>query len=156
MWQFLNKYGEETCGGLVLAVMAAIAFVNVVVRYGTDLSFAWSEEMTVNLFVWAVMLGTAAVFRERGHLALNIVYNLLPRAWRRLCLWLSLLLSVGFFAVLTYFGILEIIDEIELEVTTESMGIAVWWYTAATPLLGALIIVRIAQSTLPSLRSGAY
>ncbi len=82
MLAFLDAHFEEILGAILLAAMVTIAFLNVIVRYCTSFSFAWSEEMTVNFFVWVTMLGTACGFREGKHLAMNIFYNALPRKAR--------------------------------------------------------------------------
>ena len=42
MLDFLNKRLEELLGAFLLAVMACIAFINVIIRYCTNLSFAAS------------------------------------------------------------------------------------------------------------------
>ena len=68
MLRFLGAHFEELLGSVLLAIMATIAFINVIVRYCTSFSFAWTEEMTVNFFVWVVLLGTARAFRTGGHL----------------------------------------------------------------------------------------
>ena len=48
MWRFLDAHFEDLLGALMLAVMVTVAFINVIVRYFTSFSFAWSEEITVN------------------------------------------------------------------------------------------------------------
>ena len=49
-------------------------------------------------------------------------------------------------------GAIEVIDEIELNVSSESLDIPVWLYTIATPLFSALIIVRILQRTVEDIQ----
>ena len=136
--------------------MAAIAFINVIVRYCTSFSFAWTEELTINFFVWVVLLGTSRAFREGGHLGMTALYDALPRRLRCCCYWGSVLLGVCFFGALCWTGLTEVLDEIDLEVTSEALGIPVWWYTIATPLFSLLIIFRIAQRAVEDLRKGAY
>ncbi len=145
MVDFLNKRLEETLGAVILAVMVGVAFLNVVVRYCTNFSFAWSEEVTINLFVWAVLLGTSAVFRDGGHLGMNLIYNRCSFKWRVTFAALASALGICFFAVLCAYGLMEVYDEIDLEASSESLGIPVWWYTAAVPLLSVLITLRILQ-----------
>lgn len=148
MLDLLNRYAEEVVGAVILAIMSAVTFINVVVRYGTNFSFAWSEEVTINLFVWAVLLGTAAVFREGGHLGMNLLYNSLRPRGKLCCDVLSFGLCLVFFLTLAYFGMLEVLDEADIEATSESLGVPVWLYTAATPLLSVLCIFRAAQHYL--------
>lgn len=145
---------EDALGAILLAVMAVVAFVNVIVRYCTSFSFAWTEELTVNFFVWIVLLGSARAFRNGEHLGVCLFHDALPPAGKRLCELVFILLCIGFFAALCLTGSLEVIDEYELEAVSESLGIPVWWYTIATPLLSLLVILRICQWQLAKWRQG--
>ena len=156
MWSLLDRRFEDYLGSLMLAAMAAIAFINVVVRYCTSFSFAWTEELTINFFVWITMLGTARAFREGGHLGMTALYDALPRRFRGVCYWGSVLLAVCFFGALFWTGLTEVLDEIDLEATSEALGIPVWWYTIATPAFSLLIIFRIAQRAFEDQRANNF
>ena len=95
MLRFLDTRLEEMLGALLLAVMVTIAFVNVVVRYCTPFSFAWTEELTINFFVWIVLLGSARSFRDGSHLGMSILYDALPKSLRFCCYLLSMALCFG-------------------------------------------------------------
>ena len=153
---YLNEHFEEVLGSILLAIMATVAFINVIVRYCTSFSFAWSEELTVNFFVWVVLLGTARAFRQGTHLGMNIVYEALPKPARKACYWFGCALCVLFFGALCWTGTLEVIDEYELDSISESLGVPVWWYTIATPLFSLLIIVRMFQRSWLDLRTGNF
>ncbi len=152
MLKFLDSYFEEILGGILLAVMAIIAFANVIVRYGTNLSFSASEELTVNLFVWIVLLGTSRAFREGGNFSMNVIYNALSRKAQAALTLFGALCTTLFFLMLIWQGVVEVMDEIELEVVSESLAIPVWWYTIAVPLFSVLILVRLAQHTVGEMR----
>ena len=156
MWNFLNARFEELLGALLLAVMACISFINVIMRYCTNLSFSSSEELTVNFFVWIVLLGTARAFREGNNFSMNLLYDAMPRPVRKLLYIFGTLCSIIFFAALCWQGYIEVVDEIELEVVSESLAIPVWLYTMATPLFSALIIVRILQKVREDFRTRNY
>ena len=126
---------EEYLGAVLLAVMALVAFANVVVRYCTNLSFSVSEELTVNLFVWVVMLGASRAFREGAHFNMSVLFSAMPRFIKRCMYILGTVCTVIFFIVLAYYGTIEVQDEIDLEVVSESLAIPVWLYTGVTPLL---------------------
>lgn len=156
MLRFLNAHFEELLGSALLAIMVSIAFVNVVVRYCTSFSFAWSEEITINFFVWVTLLGTAKAFRDGTHLAMTIVYNALPKRGRICCYLFACILCLIFFGSLIYTGSIEVWDEYELESISESLGIPVWWYTIGTPLFSALIIFRMLQRTAYDFRKRSF
>ena len=152
MWNFLDRHFEELLGSVLLAVMALVAFVNVVVRYCSSFSFAWSEELTTNLFVWVVLLGTSCAFKNQSNLCVELIYKKLPPGLRGFCYAAGLLLSSLFFAALCYTGVLEVLDEIELERVSDSLELPYWIYSMAVPLFSALIIVRIVQRAVRDVR----
>lgn len=156
MWRFLDAHFEEILGSILFALMVSIAFVNVVVRYCTSFSFAWSEEMTVNFFVWVTMLGIARAYRTGSHLSMAILFNHLPVNGKKFCNIVAALLCLIFFGALVYTGTLEVIDEYELDAISESLGIPVWWYTIATPLFSLLIIFRMFQHSRELWRKGDF
>lgn len=132
-------------GAFLLALMASISFINVIVRYCTNLSFSSSEELTVNFFVWIVLLGTARAFRDGSNFCMNVIYNICPLSARKFMYIFGVVCSVAFFATLVYLGTIEVLDEYELDVSSEALDIPAWLYTIATPLFSLLIIVRIFQ-----------
>lgn len=86
MLHFLNTRFEDLLGSFLLAVMACIAFFNIIIRYCTNLSFSASEELTVNFFVWIVLLGTSIAFRESSNFTMNLLYSI-THGWLRKTLY---------------------------------------------------------------------
>lgn len=134
---------EEWASSVLLMVMVSVAFVNVVTRYFVKFPLAFTEELEVNLFVWLVLLGTSIAFRRGSHLNMSFLVDLMPDPLKRLCHAAGFGLTVLFFVVLGYLGYLEVMDEIALGVTTESLDIPVWYYTISMPMLSVLILVRV-------------
>ena len=147
---------EEIISSAMIAIMVTVAFVNVITRYFIKMSLAWTEELEVNLFVWLVLLGTALAFKKGGHLGMSFIYEKFSPKYRKVLFAMSIGLGTVFFAVLAYLGYLEVRDEIALSVTTESLGIPVYIYTIATPVLSVLIIIRMFQAAVKQIRAGKY
>ena len=147
---------EEILGSLILMVMAVITFANVITRYFIMRALAFTEEITINFFVWLVMLGTAIAFKKGSNLSMTLLYDLLPKRGRKLCFILGTALSLVFFGLLAWLGYIEVMDEIDLNVTTESLDIPVYYYTIALPVFSVLIFVRIAQAALATIRRNEY
>ena len=152
---FLNRF-EEIIGVACLAIMTTIAFVNVLTRYFFKYSMAFTEEITLYLFVWAVMMGTSIAFREGSNMAVTLFYERFRKGNRKLVMLFSSLLSMAFFIVLTYFGILEVMDEIAMNAMTEAIEMPVWWFTSAMPIASVLILFRIVARTRDDLRTQNY
>lgn len=147
---------EELLGSVVLAVMVTIAFANVITRYFIYYPLAFTEEVTINMFVWLVMLGTSMAFRKNANLCMSFFYNLLPRAGRRLCFYASGAMTISFFSVLAWLGYTQVMDEMMLNVTTESLAIPAWIYSIALPAFSVLIIIRFVQFFVEFNRKGEF
>ncbi|GGC83859.1 ABC transporter permease [Thalassobacillus devorans] len=72
-----------------LAAMSLLVFGNVVLRYLFNSGITWSEEMSRYFFVWLVFLGAIAALKDRMHLGVDIVVNLLPEKVKKVVFVLS-------------------------------------------------------------------
>ena len=147
---------EELVGAVMLMIMVSIAFINVVTRYFIKYPLSFTEEIEVNLFVWLVMLGTSMAFKQGANLSMTFFYERLAPKKRLICFVFSTAASILFFAVLAYYGYVEVIDEIALDVTTESLDIPVWIYTIATPVFSVLIILRLLQHSIQTYKEHQF
>lgn len=66
---------EEALGVLVLAALVGITLINVLVRYLTDRSFAWTEEISVFLLVALTLAGAAAAAIRDAHIRIEFFYT---------------------------------------------------------------------------------
>lgn len=143
---------EEALAGGLLVVMAVLAFLNIVVRYFTRYSFAFTEEIEVAALVWISMLGAAVGFRESVHLGFTILRDRFPRPVRRELAALSSLIAIATMLGLIWAGGRQIQSQIALNTTSEALGIPEWIYTAALPAGGLLVIARVLQALRSEIR----
>ncbi len=95
---------EESLLALLLAGMTGVAFVNVVARRLFASSFPWALELTLNLFLYLVLLGMAYALRRGLHASVDaFVRRLAPRA-EKLCYLLASLCVVVYALVLSATG----------------------------------------------------
>ena len=74
---------EENAIAVMLGLMTLLTFVNVVLRYGFNLSIIWSLEVVLVLFAWLVLFGIAYGFKITAHLGVDAITNLLPPGPRK-------------------------------------------------------------------------
>ncbi len=129
----------------LFAIMGIIMFVNIISRYLLRYSLAFTEELVVSFFVWLTLFGAGIAFREGSHLGFSFITDRLPPKARGALVWVSASLGALLFAVLIYFSIFQIKDEIELKITSSGIGIPQWWYSIGMPLWSLLVIFRIFQ-----------
>lgn len=125
-----------------MALMAIITFTNVVVRYLTNESFAWSEELSVSLMVILTLVaGSAAVTRDR-HIRIELLFEAGSAARRRRFALFSALATVVAFLILTSLSCRLAWDDYRYEVTSPGIGVPQWWYTIWLPVLAAVVAAR--------------
>ena len=156
MFRKICDHFEEILGAAILAVMVSVAFVNVVTRYAIIYPLAWTEEITVSMFVWIVLLGVSTAFRKNAHLSMTFVYDFMPLPLKKISFLISNAMSLVFFALLTWLGTVQVLDEMDLGVTSEALAIPTAIYSAGIPVFSVLIIVRILQSCRGIIRDSRY
>ena len=136
---------------LLLFIMAAIAFVNVLSRYLFHFSFAATEEITINLFVWMTVLGTGIAFERGGHLGMVTLYNLFPRKMKKVVILFSAALSSILFLVVNAYMIQAIYDEITLfKATSAALGMPVWIYYLGVPVFSVYVFQGVSYGAIES------
>lgn len=85
---------ELFVAALSLVVATASTAIGVFFRSLLDYPLAWTNELAVLGLVWLTFFGASAVFKERGHIAVDAVSFLLPAAARRV-LGIALIVTMG-------------------------------------------------------------
>jgi TRAP-type C4-dicarboxylate transport system permease small subunit len=141
--KWIQENLEELLCVIILGTMAVLAFANVIARYFIQYPLAFTEEVEVNLMVWLTLLGASVGFKRGAHLGLTFLQNRMPDRLKKLTVLFSAFLSLFLFVLLIWISIFQIVDEIDLEITSEALAIPQWWYTAGIPVCGTLLIARI-------------
>jgi len=70
---------EEGLISLLLGLMTALTFANVVARYVFNSNILWALELTVFMFGWLVLLGASYAVKKGMHLGVDaIIQNIMP------------------------------------------------------------------------------
>ncbi|TFD53557.1 TRAP transporter small permease [Cryobacterium frigoriphilum] len=75
--RIIDKVLEVVCIALFAGLVLLVVW-QVFTRFVLSAPSSFSEELATYAFVWLVMFGTAYVFGERGHMAMDFVKNKLP------------------------------------------------------------------------------
>jgi len=125
-----------------MALLCLLTMANVVVRYFTDISFAFTEEISVALLVVMTLVGASHAFVTRHHIAIDYLVDRKP-ALKALAFRWGALCSLLMFGLLAWYGALMAWDDYSFEVTSPSLGVPQWWYTIWLPLLSCVIVLRL-------------
>lgn len=124
----------------ILAVMSVIIFANVVLRYTTNVSIEWAEEVARHLMIWLTFIGCGPVLRYGGHIAVENLQDSLPRPFSIAIRALIGLLLVALFVFFAWFG-LEYMDRTQYQ-QTPATQISFAYIYAALPIGAAMSLIH--------------
>lgn len=142
---------EDWIGAAVMALLAAITFANVIARYFTNQSFAWTEELSVSLMVVLTMVAAGAAVARDRHIRIEIFFARGSRRRRRRLALFSSTATVLAFLCLAGLGVRLAYDDFRFDVTSPGIGVPQWWYTIWLPLLSLTIAARAMQRLIRDL-----
>jgi TRAP-type C4-dicarboxylate transport system permease small subunit len=125
---------------LLLASMAVIIFVNVALRYLTNQSIEWAEEISRHMMIWLTFIGAGPVLRYGGHIAVENLQDSLPTPMARAMRMVVAALLFAFFGFMIWYGWLYM-QRTMFQLTAVSQIPFAYIY-AAMPVGGVLLVVH--------------
>ena len=133
---------EDWLTVIIMALLALITFGNVLVRYFTDASFAWTEEISVFLMILLAMVaGSAAVARDQ-HIRIEFLTSRGTAARKKALALLGSSSVAILFVVMTALSARVVWDDWRFEETSPGIGVPQWWYSIWMPVCSLAITVR--------------
>ncbi len=133
---------EDWATVIIMGLLACITFANVLVRYFTDSSFAWTEEFSVFLMiVLALVAGSASVARNR-QIRIEYFADSGPAARQRTLARLGAFMVFLLFALIAVLSSRMVYDDIRFGETSPGIGVPQWWYSIWLPVLSVAIAGR--------------
>jgi TRAP-type transport system small permease protein len=87
----------------LLAAMALMVFTNVALRFFTDHSILWVEEVSRYLMIWLTFLGSGLVLRYGAHIGIDTLQEKIPRRAAAIRAAIFVLMLV-FFGAMVWLG----------------------------------------------------
>ena len=144
MFKLLDVF-EHFLVGTFLFTSSILAFVLVIMRYFFSKGLTWGSEAVILLVVWAAFFGAGIAIREKGHIELDVVRNLLPPALKLPVVVLADLFCFGLMLFIMIYGAkwtLFLYHGGGINVATE---VPEWIIFLCVPLGGLTMAIRYLQ-----------
>ncbi|MBP7565003.1 MAG: TRAP transporter small permease [Burkholderiaceae bacterium] len=133
---------EDWLTVIIMALLALITFGNVLVRYFTNASFAWTEEFSIFLMILlALVAGSAAVARDR-HIRIEYFAENGSAARRRWLAQFGALMVALLFVLIAVLSARVTWDDFRYGETSPGIGVPQWWYSIWLPIVSMAIALR--------------
>ena len=125
--------------------MISIILYGVFRRYILNKAVPWSEELAIFLMIWIIYLGISVAEKEKMHIGMSALQDMLPDAVKNyLKLFINLLILI-FLIMISYGGIRLSVSVIQQ--TSPALRLSFFWPYLSVPVGAMLMIIQILHST---------
>jgi TRAP-type transport system small permease protein len=124
---------------LLMGTIVFTVFLGVISR-GFNVSITWTQEVSEFAFVWLSLLGTAAVFKTKGHIVVDTANALMSTSTVRGVQFLGEVIMILFFSILVYSGIE--LGVINYETRSPVLDMSVGLHYLSIPLACLIMILN--------------
>lgn len=139
---------NKTVAVLGLSLGVTLAFVNVVLRYGFDMSLPWAGELTNYLFIWSALFGAAYGFRKGIHISVTILLSKFSPIVAKFFMILAFIITTIYLGVISYFGYELVLMLKDFEEISVDLEVPIWIPHLVLPIAFALAAYRAAEKVI--------
>ena len=133
---------------IMMAYMTIMNFLNVVFRSVASMSFSFTEELTVTVFVWVTMFGIALGFKKNAHLGMSYFVDHFHGKAKAALVIFSGLCSLALMGGLVVYGIEMVDGQIMMGSTTPVLGIPQDVHGLSIPVGAFFVCIHILEATI--------
>jgi TRAP-type C4-dicarboxylate transport system permease small subunit len=133
-------------GGCALILVVGLTLFGVVMRYCFNSPPPWLEEIQMLCIVWLSMFGGSAAFRLGGHVAIEVVVDLISDGPRRAAHIVAFCVVIAVLCFITYQGYSLILKLHQAGRATSILHIPYPFIYAAVPVSGLLMLYNFATT----------
>lgn len=85
---------EEAIICILLVTMTLLVFLDVVMRFGFNAGFMWSQELTLHMSGWMVLFGASYGLKVGSHIGMDAFVKLFSRPVRRIITGVAAILAL--------------------------------------------------------------
>ena len=146
---------EKIVTSVILVFVTILTFANVCVRYLSDSQFAWSEELTSNLFVLLIMMGCGLQARDGSLISLSLVFDRLGVKGKKIFVAIITVVNCAFCAILLKTGIDKVMTQMANGKKTPSLLLPEWMFTIFLPIGAIFMILHTIEFCLDVMTNSA-
>ena len=148
---FINRY----IAAIGISGGVALAFGNVVARYGFDSSLTWASELTVYLFLWSTFFGAAYCFKQDAHISINILLEKVSPDTAKMLMLISHIITFIFLFAVAYYGYKYVLFVHELEEVSVDLEVSMWIIYLVIPISFFFAAYRVGEKIVEIIKTPA-
>lgn len=134
---------ERVIIGLIMLVLVAMGFIQVICRFVLKVPLAWAEEMMTFCMIWVAYLGASAAANEKKHILVSMFVDLLPEKARKIMTLFSQFLWLLCSIFMIYLGYVVTANYMKRGAVTLGGHYPYWVASIVIPISMLLISIRV-------------
>lgn len=147
----VDQYLEDALGAILYIYIIAVIFAEVIGRYLFKTSILSAYETAIYAFIWLSYLSMAAMARNRSHLAVTVLRDMLPRGAQLALLLLSDLLLIVLASIVVVFIRQPFADVVDFEQKMVGIDLPFWIALLSVPVGWGLVALRTVQRAMTTI-----
>ncbi|WP_136796706.1 MULTISPECIES: TRAP transporter small permease [Desulfosediminicola] len=143
-WRILNRT-EEAVISLLLVLTTLLVFVDVVMRFGFNTGFMWSQELTLHMSAWFVLFGTSYGLKVGSHIGMDAFVKLFPRKGRRILSGIAAIIGIVYCGLILYGSWIYLAKMKMIGIDLEDVPIPTWIAHSMLLVGFTFITIRLLQ-----------
>jgi TRAP-type C4-dicarboxylate transport system permease small subunit len=133
---------EDWLTALIMGALALITFANVLTRYFTSHSFAWTEEISIFLMILMTLVAASAAVARHRHIRIEYFAGQGTAYRQRALRRFGALMVAVLFVLIAVLSARVVWDDYRFSETSPGIGVPQWWYTIWLPVFSFVIALR--------------
>ncbi len=126
MFMRIINRAEEAIICILLLLTTLLVFLDVVMRFGFNTGFMWSQELTLHMSGWFVLFGASYGLKVGSHIGMDAFVKLFPRGGRRILTVIATILAITYCSLILYGSWIYLKKMKMIGITLEDLPIPTW------------------------------
>lgn len=142
--------------GVAFVILIVVTFGGVIMRYILSSPLAWAEEVQLWMFLWITFLGAGAAFRYGSHVAVEIVYEILPVKVKHVMDYINYIIVMLILLYLMFLGFDLLALMAKIGKTTAILRIPTMFINAVIPICCLIMMVSFTYTNRALFKKGQW
>lgn len=123
--RILNR-AEEAIICILLIATTLLVFIDVVMRFGFNTGFIWSQELTLHMSAWFVLFGASYGLKMGSHIGMDAFVKLFPTAGRKILTGIGCIIGLAYCGLVLYGSWIYLGKMYKIGIELEDLPIQTW------------------------------
>lgn len=143
MFMRIINRAEEAVICILLVLTTLLVFLDVVMRFGFNTGFMWTQELTLHMSAWFVLFGASYGLKVGSHIGMDAFVKLFSRTGRRVLTIIAAVLALIYCGLIFYGSWIYLKKMKMIGIDLEDIPIPAWLAHGMLLVGFAFLIIRL-------------